>query len=242
MEIFEKSSGEAGILYIVATPIGDPLDITLRGLDILQKTNAIICEENRQGIRTLNSLGIKGKEIITLNEHNEHQQSADIVLRLAQGQSMALISDCGTPVFADPGQYLIQKVIEFGLQVKPVPGPSSLMAALSILDIKLDQFIFRGFLPRENDRRKFELKNLQRYRLPVILMDTPYRLARLLEEVCQVFGKKQIITLACDLTQTGEFIFRGTVDDVRKQVAHRKAEFILIIHAAGKRSPNTIVP
>jgi 16S rRNA (cytidine1402-2'-O)-methyltransferase len=233
MDEHENVSARAGTLYVVATPIGDPGDITLRALELLQSCSAIICEEHRQGIRILARLGIRGKEILTLNEHNEQPQSADIVVRLVQGQSLALISDCGTPVFADPGYLLIQKAIELGLQVKPVPGPSSLMAALSILDLRLDQFVFGGFLPRENDHRKTELMRLRSFRMPLVLMDTPYRLSKLLEEVKQVFGCGQVITLACDLTLPNEKIFRGAVDMIQKQVAQRKAEFILIVHSSG---------
>ena len=232
----------SGTLYIVATPIGDPRDITLRALDILKCCDAIICEEHRQGSRILARFGIRDKEILTLNEHNEKTRSDDIVVRLAQGQSLALISDCGTPVFADPGHFLIQKVIEFGLQVKPIPGPSSLMAALSILDLKLDQFVFGGFLSRENDHRKMELIHLQSLRLPVVLMDTPYRLSKLIDEVKQVYGRKQLITLACDLTLPNEKIYRGPVDVVQTEVAQRKAEFILIVHASGKKLPKPIMP
>jgi 16S rRNA (cytidine1402-2'-O)-methyltransferase len=231
-----------GKLFIVATPIGNPQDITLRALETLRTCDAVICEEFRQGHKLLSKLGISGKEILTLNEHNERQQSSEIVLKLFQGQSLALVSDCGTPVFADPGHYLVREVTTAGISVVPVPGPSSIMAALSILDFKLDSFIFAGFLPRENSQRLVELRRLEVSRLPVILMDTPYRMEKLLEEVSQVFGKQQQITLACDLTLPAEAIYRGSIESVRKQVSARKAEFILIVHPRKTRSAHPVMP
>src|SRR5512142_1936519 len=122
-----------GHLYIVATPIGNPRDITLRALDVLQEVDAVICEEYREGSTLLKKLGIS-KEVIEINEHNETDQAPQVLQRLLLQQSMALISDCGTPVFADPGATLIKLVVDSGVPVVPIPGPSSLMATLSILD------------------------------------------------------------------------------------------------------------
>jgi 16S rRNA (cytidine1402-2'-O)-methyltransferase len=151
-------------------------------------------------------------------------------MRLHQNQSMALISDAGTPVFADPGHYLISQAVDFGVQISPIPGPSSLMAALSLLPFKLEQYMFGGFLPRDTDQRRKQLFQLRSLRIPVVLMDTPYRLGALLEDVAKVFGKGQQITLAADLTTDRETIYRGSVAEVRTQVQKRKAEFILILH------------
>lgn len=223
-------------LYIVATSIGHPEDITLRALNILSQVDGVICEEYRKGTTVLKKIGVSPGELLTLNEHNELEQVPEIIMLLHQGKSFALISDGGTPVFADPGYHLVEQAIKAGVAVIPVPGPSSLMAALSILDFKLDKFIFGGFLSRKSDRRVRELKELKKYKIPIILMDTPYRLVKLLHEVNSVFGKKQIVTLSCDLTLATENIFRGTISDVQNKVGKRKAEFILIIHPA-KRDP-----
>jgi 16S rRNA (cytidine1402-2'-O)-methyltransferase len=143
---------------------------------------------------------------------------------------MALISDCGTPVFSDPGHLLIHTCGENGIQVTPLPGASSLMAILSVLDFKLEKFYFSGFLPRETDQRKVELSRLKSIRIPIVVMDTPYRLSKLLEEIEAVFGKGCFITLACDLTLPTETIIRERIDLVRKKIGARKAEFILVIH------------
>lgn len=219
-----------GSLYIVSTPIGNPGDITLRALETLRQADAVICEEVRIGSTMLKKLGIEGKALVSLNEHNEAEQTPAILTRLFLGESFALISDCGTPVFSDPGHYLIRQASESGISIIPIPGVSSLMAALSILDFKLERFVFGGFLPREPDIRKKELQRLTAMRIPVVLMDTPYRLSRLLEEVSAVFGKQVPITLACDLTLPSESILRGSVADILKTIGKRKAEFILIVH------------
>lgn len=220
----------AGKLYIVATPIGNPRDITLRALDTLQSVDGIICEERREGSTLLKRLNVAEKELITLNEHNEAEVTADLLIRMFNGASFALISDAGTPVFADPGAYLIQETSISGIKVIPVPGPSSLMALLSILDFKLDKFIFGGFLPRVPDQRRNELTRLRGYRLPVILMDTPYRLAALLDDVEKVFGKGQRLTLGFDMTLASELILRGTAGEIKKILGPRKGEFMLFVH------------
>ncbi len=228
---------DMGTLYIVATPIGNLDDITLRAINTLRAVDVIICEELRVGSSLLKRLGIEAKEIVLLNEHNEEEQASQIALRLVQGQSMALISDTGTPVFADPGSTLISLASSYGVRVTPVPGANSIIAALSILDFKIEQFVFGGFLPREPEKRRADLARLRGLRMPVVLMDTPYRLGALLDDVAKTFGPGQPVTVACDLTQPGEVIYRGGAAGVRKQVGQKKAEFILIIHGppAGRR-------
>ncbi len=220
-----------GKLYIVATPIGNLDDITLRAINTLKSADAVICEEMRQGSTLLKKLEIQPKELINLNEHNEKQDAMSFIVRLAQGQNLALISDCGTPVFADPGAHLIRQVTEAGFEAVPIPGPSSLMAALSVLDTNLEKFVFGGFLPRDPDKRRQELIRLRNFRMPVVLMDTPYRLGALLDDIAKTFGKGQNVTLAVDLTLNSENIYRGSAAEVRQKIGARKGEFILIVHS-----------
>ena len=222
------SNKPAGILYIVATPIGNIEDISLRALRILKEVDAVICEEFKQGIRLLKKLKVDNT-IICLNEHNEAESVQNILIDLMQGKSYALISDCGTPVFADPGQLLISTLTEMNIKVVPVPGPSSLMAALSVCSIPMDQFIFVGFLPPKSDKRLNALNRIKGQNLPLVVMDTPYRMTRLLEDVIQVFGKKKSVCLACDLTLPNELIMHGQVGDIYKRVSGQKKEFVLII-------------
>ena len=218
-----------GTLYVVATPIGNWGDITLRAIETLKSVDAVICEELREGSTLMKRLGITPKELITLNEHNENEKVSELVIRLAQNQSFALVSDCGTPGFADPGNMLVSQALDMGFNIVPVPGVSSVMAALSVLGERLDQFVFGGFLPRDPEARRRELTRLRGLRMPVILMDTPYRMGQLLDDVAKAFGKGQKVTLACDLTLAGEHIYRGSAGEVRQQIKDKKAEFILIV-------------
>jgi 16S rRNA (cytidine1402-2'-O)-methyltransferase len=213
----------------VATPIGNPDDITLRAVETLKSADAVVCEEYKPGSTLLKKLGIEGKELVLLNEHNEPEVAADLLMRLLKGESLALFSDCGTPVFSDPGHYLIQLAASSGVKVSPVPGASSLMAALSVVDFHLDRFVFGGFPPRDSDTRRKVLTHYRTLKMPVVLMDTPYRLGSLLDDVVKVFGRGHWVTVAFDLTLPTETIFRGEAEEVRKQVGPRKGEFIMII-------------
>jgi len=219
-----------GQLYMVATPIGNPEDITLRAIRILGEVDVVICEERREGSTLLKKLGITPKELVSLNEHNEAEQAATLVQRMLLGENMALISDAGTPVFADPGAELIRQAVEMGIKVTSVPGASSLMALLSLLDTRLEQFVYVGFLPRSPQERRQQLQRFLRMNLPLVMMDTPYRLSSLLEDIEKTAGKNRRITLGLNLTQPGEQVLRGTVNEIRRMVQGRKAEFILLLH------------
>ena len=219
-----------GSLYIVSTPIGNYRDITLRALDVLKAVDAVVCEEYRQGSTLLKKLELPKKELMLLNEHNEQEMAAEIAQILLNGKDLALISDCGTPAFADPGTHLIQLATEYQIPVIPVPGASSLMTILAVSPLPMEEFYFAGFLPRKSELRKPRLYKLSKMRIPVILMDTPYRLGKLLVEVRQAFGKNRTITLALDLTLSSEKIYHGAVNDIIPQVGNRKSEFMLIVH------------
>ncbi|HOC23177.1 MAG TPA: 16S rRNA (cytidine(1402)-2'-O)-methyltransferase [Anaerolineaceae bacterium] len=224
----------AGKLYVVATPIGNAGDITTRAIETLAHADVILCEEHRNGSRLLKSLGI-AKPLLELNEHNEAERIQEVLLMLAQGQTLALISDCGTPVFSDPGKKLLQLLYEMNIAVTPLPGASSLMAALSVCPFDLEEFLFIGFLPVKTDQRRKKLSQLKYADYPLVLMDTPYRMQRLLQEVQQSFGKKQNIFLACDLTMPEERLYLGPVDEILPRIQSRKAEFILILDRPQKK-------
>ena len=224
-----QNQTKPGKLFIVATPIGNPKDITLRALDVLKKVDAVICEEFRQGSRLLRQIGIEN-DLIQLNEHNETNEAQTIVTRLEKGESLAIISDAGTPVFADPGQHPLELIYQKNIPVSPIPGPGSMMAALSLCDFPINRFIFAGFPPQKTQYREKFLAEYLSKKIPVILMDTPYRMTKLLSEVENVFGKNQDILLACDLTMKNEHIYRGSVTDILYKVSGQKCEFILIIN------------
>lgn len=221
---------EVGVLYIVATPIGNLQDITLRALTTLKNADVILCEERRQGSTLLKRLEIPYQELLQVNEHNEKQMQEEVLRLLAVGKTVALISDCGTPVFADPGAHIIEMACQAGFLVVPIPGASSLMAALSMLDFKAEQFYFAGFLPRVETERLSTLAYLKTLKTAIVILDTPYRLSRLLLDVSRAFGENQRVTLAYNITLADETFYRDAVKNVLKQVAGKKGEFVLIIH------------
>jgi len=224
-----------GILFIVATPIGNVQDITLRAIETLRSVDAVICEERKDGSRLLKQLQIMDKPLIELNEHNESDMIQQILIELMNGKNMALISDCGTPVFSDPGKQLLKLMAEMRIKVVPIPGASSLMAALSLCPFDMETFTFLGFLPPKTEHRSAVLKKYKSSDSPIILMDTPYRLTKLLDEVSKTFGRQQQIFLALDLTLPSEATYIGTVQDIAARIQARKAEFILILDRPQRR-------
>lgn len=224
-----------GKLYIVATPIGNSQDITLRAIETLRSVDAVICEERKDGSRLLKQLEIIGKPLIELNEHNESDMIQQVLIELMNGRNMALVSDCGTPVFSDPGKQLLKLMAEMRIKVVPVPGASSLTTALSVCPFDMENFTFLGFLPPKTEQRAAVLQKHKFSECPLILMDTPYRLVKLLDEVSRTFGRQQQIFLALDLTLPSEMTYLGMVQDVAAQVQGRKAEFILILDRPQRR-------
>jgi 16S rRNA (cytidine1402-2'-O)-methyltransferase len=219
-----------GKLFIVATPIGNYGDISLRALETLKNADAVACEEYREGSTLLKKLHISDKKLLILDEHNEKEGTEEIIQALISGQTIALISDCGTPAFADPGTSLVNRCMEYGIIVSSIPGASSLMTAISLSPLPLKEFYFAGFLPRAESERREKLAFLKTLRISIILMDTPYRLGKLLSEIANAFGKSRLITLAVDLTMPAECLLHGPVGDIAKKVVSRKGEFILIVH------------
>ena len=228
----------SGTLYIVSTPIGNYGDITLRALNILKIVDEVICEEFKEGRRLLKQYEID-KPLRRLSEHNEKKDSPQIIKELKEGKNFALITDCGTPVFADTGNYLIKEAISSKIKLVPVPGASSIMTALVVAGIPIDKFIYYGFLSPKSDIRKKELLSIKR-EFPVILMDTPYRLLTLLKDVMDVLGRETYVILCMDLTTDTEEILRGRADEIMAKIKacpvmslngnrEKKREFVLII-------------
>lgn len=221
------------MLYIVSTPIGNPDDITLRALRILREAKAVVCEERREGARLLKHFQIENT-LIELNEHTERDRVPALIERLKQGETFALISDHGTPLLADPGGRLVAQAIVQGIPVSPVPGASSLLAALVVSGMPLTRFRFVGLLPAKKEERRAALMQLRHERDPWVVMDAPYRLAALLDDLQRTLGAEQQIVVACHLTMPEEKIVRGTL----RQVIHHfgknpfKGEFVIVV--AGK--------
>lgn len=221
---------EKSKLYIVSTPIGNYDDITLRAINILQEVDFIICEEYKEAKRLLHHLKIE-KELHSLNEHNEKEFSFDLLKLIQEKKSAALISDCGTPLFSDPGITLANLCIESGIEIIPIPGASSLMAALVGSGFNINKFYFAGWLSPKSDLRKKELLRLKGIKELIIIMETPYRLKSILNDITKVFSEKTKGVIAFNLTLPTEKFYRGSIKDLLKLVEEKnlKGEFVLMI-------------
>ena len=219
-----------GILSLVATPIGNPDDMTLRGLKVLREADLIVCEERREGERLLRRLEIS-KPLEMLNEHNEAAATQTIIELLRAGKNVAVISDCGTPVFSDPGQMLVRRAVEQQIRVVPVPGASSLMPALTVSGFAIDQFLYYGWLSPKKERRRVELRQLLQEQRTIVIMETPYRLSSLLRDLAETFGETRRCCLAFNLTMPDEQIFHATAAGLYRQLGSKdmKGEFVVVV-------------
>ena len=218
-------------LFVVAVPIGNPDDITLRAINCLKDCDLLIAEEAKPARIILKRLELT-KEIFLLNEHTEKTGVAEeLIPILKEGKNLVLISDCGTPLFADPGLTLVQACHRSKIPVIPVPGASSLIAALSVAGIDTSQFFYAGFLPRVPEDRQNSLKEFGKRHYPVVILDTPYRLRVLLEDVVRVLGKEQEISLMLALTKEGEEVFTGKAHAFLQKLGSEKQnrEFVLVL-------------
>ncbi len=219
-----------GKLYIVSTPIGNYDDITLRALKILKEVDFIICEEYKEARRLLAHYVIK-KELYALNEHNEKEVVNDLLLKIINGESAALISDCGTPLFSDPGHLFVDVLISQNIDIIPVPGANSLLPALIGSNFDFEKFHYYGWLSPKKDIRRQQLYKLRQVKEVIVLMDTPYRLKSLMYDIVKVMGKNIPVVVAFELTMKGEKFYRGTAGNILKQVEAKnlKGEFVVIV-------------
>ena len=217
-------------LYIVSTPIGNYEDITLRALRILKECDFIICEELKEARRLLSHYKIE-KELFPLNEHNENESANELILKLLEGNTAALISDCGTPLFSDPGHLLVDLSLQNRIDVIPVPGASSLLTALVGSGLDFEKFYYYGWLSPKKDIRRKQLLDLRKRKETIVLMDTPYRLKTLLEDVVKLLGANIPCVLAFELTKEKEKFYRGNAQNILSAVEREnlKGEFVLII-------------
>jgi 16S rRNA (cytidine1402-2'-O)-methyltransferase len=219
-----------GKLYLVSTPIGNYEDITIRGLNILKSVDFIICEEFKESRRMLAFYQIE-KELLSLNEHNEKEVVDDILLKLVEGKTAALISDCGTPLFSDPGHLLVDLLISAKIQVIPVPGANSLLPSLIGSGFDIEKFYYYGWLSPNKDKRRQQLYKLKSVKEVIVILDTPYRLRQLLADVVKMMGKHLRAVVAFQLTMDGERFYRGSTADLLEIAEEKKlkGEFVLII-------------
>lgn len=223
---------DKGTLYVVATPIGNREDITLRALSILKSVDLILAEDTRHSAQLLTSLGIKNN-ISSLHSFNEHDKSKLIIEKLCAGKSIALISDAGTPLICDPGFPLVKLARQYGVVVSPIPGPCALIAALSAAGVPCDSFLFIGFLPAKQKARLEKLNSLKEEEHTLIFYESTHRISDCLADLALVYGPSIEIVLCKELTKTFERFIAGTVVEVIEWLKidsnHLKGEFALII-------------
>ena len=219
-----------GILYIVATPIGNLEDITLRALRVLREVDWIACEDTRQTRKLLEHFGVS-KPMMSYYDHNESARAAELVERLQTGVSVALVSDAGTPLISDPGYRLVQAAIAAAIPVVPIPGASAAISALSAAGLPTDAFRFCGFLPPKSTQRRKVLEQFKSETATLIFYETPHRILEALEDVEAVMGVRPVV-VARELTKLHEEFLRGPAAEVRANLGSRpsvKGEITLLI-------------
>ena len=224
------SKEHKNILYVMATPISNCGDIARSAQSLLMSCPIIVGEERKKLFQQLKRLGLSHlgqKQLYFLNEHTRTEE-IEKMADLCQSNSVVLLSDCGTPNFCDPGAELVQACRKKNIPVRSVPGPSSLTAFISVCGYPLDEFVFRGFLPRKREERKKAIYQLRREKRPIILMDTPYRLRNLLTHLAHVLPKRKIC-LGLALGSDKEKVLVGTGIQVLDQLQVQKEEFVLLI-------------
>ena len=228
--------GEAlsGTLYLVGTPIGNLEDITFRAVRVLKEADLIACEDTRQTRKLLDRYGI-GKPTVSYHEHNEAERSPELIAKLLEGTTVALVSDAGMPLISDPGYRLVRAAIDSGIRVEAVPGASAVLTALAASGLATDSFHFGGFLPAKSGQRLRALEALQDEAATLIFYEAPHRIVETLAAVEQALGDRPVV-VARELTKMHEEFLRGTAAEIRALLAAResvKGEITLLI---GKRT------
>lgn len=232
--ISREASTMSGILYLVSTPIGEPRDITTRAKRVLSEANVVICEERRIASTLLAHIKID-KPLIELNEHTEATQVSALLARLLQGERLALVSDHGTPLVADPGGSLVAEAVQAGVPLVPVPGASAVISALVVSGLPAKRFRFIGQLPAKTEKRVLALRGLKNIRETLLIIDAAYRLLALLKSMCDELGKERQIAVACNITLHDERIVRGSIGRVLEMFERSpfKGEFVCVVQGAG---------
>lgn len=217
------------MLTLIATPIGRNDEITLRALALLKNADVVICESTKETSKLLKQHDLKAKKYEVLNEHTELSE-VSLLADICREQNVVLVSDCGTPNFCDPGFQLIELCRKNNVQIQSALGASSLMGLLSLSSQRIYQFHFRGFIPAETVAREKEWLQLKKTTEPLVIMDTPYRLKKMIDECCLHLKERQIL-IVLNLSQEDETVLEGTPEIVRKNLKFEKAEFLILVYA-----------
>lgn len=227
----------AATLHVVATPIGNLGDLSQRAQQVLREVAAVCAEDTRRSGQLLAHFGI-GTPLLALHEHNEQQLAERLVARLLGGEALALVSDAGTPLVSDPGYRLVRAARAAGVKVSPVPGPSALVAALSVAGLPSDRFTFEGFLPAKASARRERLAALAGEPRTLVFYESSHRIEESLADLRAAFGDDRPAVLARELTKLFETVLDGTLADLHARVAadadQRKGEFVLVVQGVGE--------
>jgi 16S rRNA (cytidine1402-2'-O)-methyltransferase len=234
-----------GTLYVVATPIGNLGDMTPRAIAVLQQVDLIAAEDTRHSGPLLQHFGIT-TSCIACHDHNERQIAAGLVERIQRGESIALISDAGTPLVSDPGYHLVRTAREAGVPVVPIPGPSAMIAALSVSGLPSDRFSFEGFLPAKSSARRQRLQSLVEDSRTLIFYESTHRIEASLADMAEVFGPDRYAVIAREITKRFETVHGDTLANLITWIAadanQTKGEFVVMVHGAEERETSEIDP
>jgi 16S rRNA (cytidine1402-2'-O)-methyltransferase len=224
-------------LYLVATPIGNLEDITLRAIRTLKQCDLVAAEDTRRTGQLLKHLGIH-KPMLSYHRFSEARRSEELLQRLQCGQTIALVTDAGTPGISDPGERVVRAAVQAGFRVESVPGPSALVAALTASGLPTDEFHFIGFLPHKSGQRRAKLQALKPLDGTLVIYESPYRIEKLLVELTEHFGERQVV-LARELTKRFEEFLRGTSAQLLETIRNRRArgEFVVLIGSERPADP-----
>ena len=216
-----------GILYVVATPIGNLDDITLRAIKILQEVDLIAAEDTRHTLKLLNHLDIS-KPLISYHRHNEEVKSDILIEKLKEGQNIALVSDAGTPGICDPGEEVIKKCIEEEINVVPIPGACAMINSLICSGLNTKEFTFLGFLPLNKKLRKEKLNEIKNINKTIILYEAPHKILNTINDLENILENRQVV-FAREITKIHEEFIRGTIKEIKEKIENPKGEFVIII-------------
>ncbi len=227
-----------GILYIVATPIGNLEDITLRAIKTLKEVDLIAAEDTRRTLKLLNHLNIS-KPMVSYHRHNEEIRVDSLIKQLKEGKNIALVSDAGTPGICDPGEEIIKKCIEEEIMLVPIPGACAMINALIVSGIDTKEFTFLGFLPLNKKSRKNKLEEIKNSNKTIIIYEAPHKMKNTLEELRSILEDRKVV-LAREITKIHEEYIRGNVEDLLKIIDDLKGEMIIIIEKTNTKKENEL--
>jgi 16S rRNA (cytidine1402-2'-O)-methyltransferase len=232
--VAKASSESAGILYVIATPIGNLADLSARAAQVLESVDLVAAEDTRRGGRLMQHLGLD-KKLRSLYEHNEDAQTAKLLAELNAGRKIALISDAGTPLISDPGLQLVAAARDSGIAVVSIPGPSAVTAALSVSGLATDRFVFEGFLPRRPQQRRRRLQQLATEPRTIVFFEAVHRIEATLKVLAEIFGGEREATVARELTKLHEQVVTATLTELTALLGSEMpllGEFVVVVAGA----------